>query len=52
MVLGSTYLLTNEYQESSWGIKGGWAVRKADHVIAVCEQIVKKLWQPPSLTTK
>jgi hypothetical protein len=27
VALGSTQLLTNEYQESSWGVKGGRRVR-------------------------
>jgi hypothetical protein len=26
----------NEYQESSCGIKGGWPVRKADNLTAIC----------------
>jgi hypothetical protein len=32
--------LGSEYQESSWGVKGGWPARKADNVTAICEPIV------------
>jgi hypothetical protein len=27
----------NEYQESSWGVKGGQPARKADNLTAICE---------------
>jgi hypothetical protein len=30
----------NEYQEYSWWIKGGWPVRKAENLTAICEPIV------------
>jgi hypothetical protein len=30
----------NEYQESSWVVKGGRLVRKADNLTAICEPIV------------
>jgi hypothetical protein len=30
----------NEYQESSWGVKGGRPARKADNLTAICEPIV------------
>jgi hypothetical protein len=30
----------NEYQESSWRIKGGRPVHKADKLTAICEPIV------------
>jgi hypothetical protein len=30
----------NEYQESSWGIKGGRQARKDDNLTAICEPIV------------
>jgi hypothetical protein len=29
----------NEYQESSWGVKG-WPARKADNLTAICKPIV------------
>jgi hypothetical protein len=37
LALGSTQPLTDEYQESSWGVKGGWMPRKADNLMAICE---------------
>jgi hypothetical protein len=30
----------NEYQKSSWGVKGGQPVRKALNLTAICEPIV------------
>jgi hypothetical protein len=30
----------NEYQESSWGVKGGRPARKAGNLTAICEPIV------------
>jgi hypothetical protein len=30
----------NEYQESSYGIKGGRPARKADNLTAICEPTV------------
>jgi hypothetical protein len=30
----------NEYQESSWGVKGGRPARKADNLTAICEPII------------
>jgi hypothetical protein len=30
----------NEYQESSWGIKGGQPARKSDNLTVICEPIV------------
>jgi hypothetical protein len=30
----------NEYQESSWGVKGGRAQRKSDNFTAICELII------------
>jgi hypothetical protein len=30
----------NEYQESSWGLKGDLLARKADNLTAICELIV------------
>jgi hypothetical protein len=30
----------NEYQESSWGVKGGRPARKADNFTAICEPTV------------
>jgi hypothetical protein len=30
----------NEYQESSWGVKGGRSARKTDSLTAICEPIV------------
>jgi hypothetical protein len=40
----------NEYQESSWGVKGRPA-HKADKLTAICEPIVSKMWEPRRLTT-
>jgi hypothetical protein len=41
MVLGSTHASNRkEYQESSWGVKGGRPVRKADSFNAICEPTV------------
>jgi hypothetical protein len=41
----------NEYQESSWGVKGGWQVRKAVNLTAICESVVYKMWESRRLTT-
>jgi hypothetical protein len=38
--LGSTQPLTHEYQESSWGVKGGRLAHKAGKHTAICEPIV------------
>jgi hypothetical protein len=41
----------NEYQESSWGLKGGRPARKADNITAISEPISHKMWEPRRLTT-
>jgi hypothetical protein len=41
----------NEYQESSSEVKGGRPACKADNLTAICEPIVKKMWEPRRLTT-
>jgi hypothetical protein len=46
MALGST----NEYQESSWGVKVRPA-RTTDNLTAICEPTVLKMWEPRRLTT-
>jgi hypothetical protein len=41
MALGSTHLLNrNEYQESTWEVKGGRPASKADNLTAICEPII------------
>jgi hypothetical protein len=51
MALRLTQALTNEYQESSWGVKGRRPARKADKRTVICEPIVQKMWEPLRLTT-
>jgi hypothetical protein len=41
----------NEYQESSWGIKGGQPAPKADNLTAIFETIFCEMWEPRRLTT-
>jgi hypothetical protein len=40
----------NEYQEDFWGDKARPA-RKGDNLTAICELIVKKMWELRRLTT-
>jgi hypothetical protein len=41
MVLGvDSASYRNEYQKSSWGVKGGRPERKADNLTAICEPTV------------
>jgi hypothetical protein len=40
----------NEYQESSWGIRGGRPAHKADNLAAICKPINYKMWEPRRLT--
>jgi hypothetical protein len=40
---------TNEYQESSWGVKERQP-RMADNLTVICEPIVYKMWEPQRLT--
>jgi hypothetical protein len=49
MVLGSTQPLTGMSTRNLPGGKG-WATYKAD-LIAICEPIVQKMWEPRRLTT-
>jgi hypothetical protein len=52
MALGTTQPLDrNEYQESSWGVKGGRPARKADNLTTIYEPIVKEMWEPRRRTT-
>jgi hypothetical protein len=50
MALGSTQPLT---EVSSRNLSGGEVrpARKADNLTAICESIVKKMWEPRRLTT-
>jgi hypothetical protein len=41
----------NEYQESSWGVKGYRPGSKTDNLTAVYEPTVHKMWEPRCLTT-
>jgi hypothetical protein len=48
--MGSTQPLT---EMSTMNLPGGkgWPTRKADNLIAICEPIVYKMWEPRRLTT-
>jgi hypothetical protein len=52
MALGSTHnqSITEMSTRNLLGGKG-WPVRGADNITAICEPIVKKMWEPGRLTT-
>jgi hypothetical protein len=50
MALGSTQPLTEMSTRNLSGGKGR-PERKADNLTAICEPIVKKMWEPQRLTT-
>jgi hypothetical protein len=50
MALGSTQTVTEMSTKNLPGGKG-WPARKADNLTAICEPIVKKIWELRRLTT-
>jgi hypothetical protein len=50
MVLGLAQPLTEISTRNFPGIKA-WSPPKADNLTAICEPIVKKMWEPQRLTT-
>jgi hypothetical protein len=52
MALGFTQpLMETSTRKSFWGIKHGRPAREADSLTAVCEPMVKKMWEPEYVRT-
>jgi hypothetical protein len=51
MALVLTQPLTEMSTRNLPGVRGGRPARKADSLTAICEPIVKKMWEPQHLTT-